>query len=246
MGPINGLRPVRLMWSVITMSVPGPNDGSRPPAALVSTTIRAPRAWNNRTGWMTSPGSLPSYRWKRPWSMTTGRPPSRPSSSRPTWPGRGRRRPAGQLREGDGHGVLEVVRKTAEPGAQDDPDLGHERRAARARPPASAAIRAGCSAGGIGRVGSTVTVGSDGHGHGASRVRSRHRTPEAADFVRPTEVSTPGCRSRPVGRAPRSGRGETARGRGQRSARSDRRRTKVLDVISVPCDPVGPFGQDLR
>src|SRR5688572_8579269 len=46
----------------------------------------------------------------------------------------------------------------------------------------SAAIRAGCSAGGIGRVGSTVGVGWD-----ISRLQGRvqHRTPEARGLRRP-------------------------------------------------------------
>ena len=41
-------------------------------------------------------------------------------------PGRGRRGPAGQVRERDRDGILEVVRQPAEPGAEHDPDLGHE------------------------------------------------------------------------------------------------------------------------
>ena len=60
LGPMSGFWPVRLMWSVMTMSVPGPKDGSSPPAALVRTTTVAPRRWNSSTGWMTRPGSLPS------------------------------------------------------------------------------------------------------------------------------------------------------------------------------------------
>ena len=187
----------------------------------------APSRWNSRTGWTTSPGSLPSYRWKRPWSMTTGVPPSVPSSSRPTWPGRGRRRPAGQVGERDGDGVLEIVGEAAEPGPEDDPDLGHE-----VGPLADRGLERG-EAGGLlgrrdGRVGSRrdrrrLAVADQSCGPPGSA--SRGRTAEARGFVGPTEVSTPGCRSRPVGRGPRgSSRGETAARAGQRSARSDRRR----------------------
>ena len=86
-GPTSGLCPVRFRWSLMTMSVPGPKLGSSPPAALVSTTTFAPSRPNSSTGWTTRPGALPSYRWNRPWSIATGRPPRRPSSSRPTWPG---------------------------------------------------------------------------------------------------------------------------------------------------------------
>jgi hypothetical protein len=39
---------------------------------------------------------------------------------------RGGRRPARQLGERDRHGILEIVGKGAQPGAEDDPDLGRE------------------------------------------------------------------------------------------------------------------------
>ena len=55
------------------------------------------------------------------------RPPGQPAEEQPSGvPGRGRRGPAGQLRERDRDGILEVVRQPAEPGAEHDPDLGHE------------------------------------------------------------------------------------------------------------------------
>ena len=74
-----------------------------------------------------------------------------------------------------------------------------------------------------GRVGSTVGVSGD---IGASTTH-RRSTGEAGGFSGPTEVSTPGCRSRPVGLGPGQGdRGETATLAWQRSARSDRRRSE--------------------
>jgi hypothetical protein len=88
----------------------------------------APRRWKSSTGWTTRPGAFPSYRWKRPWSMTTGRPPRRPSRSRPTWPGAVAAGPAGQVGERDRHRILEVIGKAAKTRTQDDPDLGHEIR----------------------------------------------------------------------------------------------------------------------
>ena len=194
--PMSGLRPVRLMWSRMTMSVPGPNDGSRPPAALVRTTIRAPSRRNSRTGWMTRPGSLPSYRWNRPWSMTTGRPPSVPSSSRPTCPGAVAAGQPGSSSNGIATGSTRSSARPPRPDPRTMPTSGTS--AVRARTAASsAARRAGWSIGWIGRVGSTRDVMSDmrpqGYRIGGSTVE--------AGFAGPTEVSTPGCRSRPVGLA---------------------------------------------
>ena len=42
-GPTSGLLPMKLMWSSITIKVPGDNDVLMPPAALVSTSIFTPR-----------------------------------------------------------------------------------------------------------------------------------------------------------------------------------------------------------
>ena len=128
LGPINGVRPVRLMWSRMTISVPGPNDGSRPPAALVRTTIAGAERVESSTGWTTRPGSLPSYRWNRPWSITTVRPPSRAEQQPPDMARRGRRRPARQVVERDGDGVVEVVGQAAQPRAEHDPDLRDQSR----------------------------------------------------------------------------------------------------------------------
>ena len=77
---------------------------------------------------MTRPGWLPSYRWKRPWSITTGRPASVAEQQPAGVTGRGGGGPSRQVGERDRDRVLEVVREPAEPGAEDDPDLGHERR----------------------------------------------------------------------------------------------------------------------
>ena len=190
---------------------------------------RARARWNSRTGWTTRPGWLPSYRWNRPWSMTTGSPPSVPSSSRPAWPGRGRRRPAGQVRERDRDGVLEVVGQPAEPRPEDDPDLGHERRCARGPPPR--ARRRGRLLGGrdrSGRVEALADVGGSGRSDmRASRIASRGadgRGPEASSARR--KYRHRDADHVPSGADPRAGRGETATRGGQRSARSDRRRTE--------------------
>ena len=51
-------------------------SGSRPPAALVSTTVRQPARTAVRTPWTTSAGPWPSYRWTRPAKASTLRPPA--------------------------------------------------------------------------------------------------------------------------------------------------------------------------
>ena len=159
-------------------------------------------ALNSSTGWMTSPGSLPSYRWKRPWSMTTGAPPSRPRRSRPAWPAPSRPASRAAPRTGSRPGPRD--RPRGRPG----PSRGRCRP--RARGPSvrrtaatSAASRAGCSIGGMGRDGSTGRVGSGVSVEGdiGPPARIDRRRSEAGSFAGPTRVSTPGCRSRPVGRA---------------------------------------------
>ena len=151
--------------------------------------------------------------------------------------GRGRRRPAGQVRERDRDRVLEVVGQTAEPGAEDDPDLGDE--VVRARTAAtSAARRAGCSAGGIGRVGSTSGV------EWVIGASSTHRTrrPGPVDFAGPTGVSTPGCRSRPVGRSSPATVVRRRR-RGNEAPEATGGGAEVLDAISGPSILSAPSGK---
>ena len=62
---------------------------------------RAPSRRNRSTGWTTRPGSLPSYRWKRPWSAATGTPADRPEQQPPDVARRGGGGPARQLAERD-------------------------------------------------------------------------------------------------------------------------------------------------
>ena len=142
---------------------------------------------------------------------------------------RGRRRPARQVAERDGDRILEVVGQAAQTGAQDDADLGHEvgprrgrRRRARADGPAgrtggSAATgravdrrrgeAAGRTCGPPGHV-----QGVDGRGPQASCARREYRHRDA------DRVPSGAPRGRAVVRQPRN--------RGQRSARSDRRRNE--------------------
>ena len=55
-GRSSGLCPVRLMWSEIAISRPGPTSGRSEPAALVSTRTSAPAAASARTGRDARPG----------------------------------------------------------------------------------------------------------------------------------------------------------------------------------------------
>ena len=75
---------------------------------------------------MTRPGSLPSYRWKRPWSMTTGRPAERPRRSRPACPGAVAAGQPGRSANGIATASSRSSARPPRPGAEDDPDLGHE------------------------------------------------------------------------------------------------------------------------
>ena len=183
---------------------------------------------------------MPSYRWNRPWSMTTGRPPSRPSSSRPAWPGAVAAGQPGRSAKGMATASSRSSARPPSPDPRTIPTSGTS----------GGALTDRCGErGDAGRLlgGRDRARRIDGHGrvgHAGLQGPSSIGRPRLGGFVRPTEVSTPGCRSRPVGRlVPRSGRGETARGLGQRSARSDRRRTKVLDVIAVPSILSAPSGK---
>ena len=54
LGPISGLSPIRLMWSVVTTMVPGGMSGLSPPTAFVITSVPQPIALSTRTGKATS------------------------------------------------------------------------------------------------------------------------------------------------------------------------------------------------
>ena len=60
LGPISTLVPIRLMWSVIAIRLPGPTSGRSEPAALVWTRISAPAAFSQRTGVRSSSIGPPS------------------------------------------------------------------------------------------------------------------------------------------------------------------------------------------
>ncbi len=168
LGPISGFWPVRLMWSRMTMSVPGPKDGSSPPAAFVRTTTLAPSRWNSRTGWTTSPGWLPSYRWNRPWSMTTGLPPSVPSNSRPACPGAVAEGQPGMSRNGMATAFSRSSARPPRPDPSTIPTSGTN--GVNSRTAASSIARwAGWPAGGMGRAGSRRRPASEGSGRSVIR-----------------------------------------------------------------------------
>ena len=173
--------------------------------------------------------------------MTTGVPPSRPRSSRPTCPGAVAAGQPGRSANGIATGVVEVVGQPAEPRPEDDPD-------AQARGPTARGPRL------RGRPGGPAARRA---GSGRRDRRSRHERAGLRERVQGEDGRGP-LRKGPDGRTDtgmpvavrravvdRTGTNEAA-GSGQRSARSDRRGAEALDVISVSPVPDGPFGQDLR
>ena len=72
------------------------------------------------------PGSLPSYRWKRPWSAATGTPAIVPRSSRPTCPGAVAAGQPGSSPNGIGDRVRDLVGQAAQPRAEHEADARDE------------------------------------------------------------------------------------------------------------------------
>ena len=220
----------------MTMSVPGPKAGSRPPAALVRTTIRAPEPPEQQHG-LDDEARVVALVQVEAALEHDDRPPAERAEQQPADVARrGRGRPAGQVGERDRDGVLEVVGEAAEPGAEDDPDLGHE-----VGPGADGRLervearrlveRAGSGAPGPGA--STASAGRRDRACGppGSHPGVDGRWP--AGFAGPTEVPTPGCRSRPVG-PPRGRPGRRPSRPGKEAPEATGAERKVLDVISVP------------
>ena len=154
----SGFRPVRLMWSR--------DDHQRARAERrveAAGRVRQdddPRARAARTAapaGRRGPGRCPRTGGSRPWSMTTGRP-VEAAEEQPAGVTRRRRgRPAGQVRERDRDGVLELVGEAAETRPEDDPELRARGRSGARTAASSASRRAGWSAGGIGcRTGPSV------------------------------------------------------------------------------------------
>ena len=127
---MSGLRPVRLMWSRMTISVPGPKLGSSPPAALVRTTIRAPEPLEQQHGLDDQPGVVALVQVEAALEHDHDAAAETPEEEASGVARRRRGRPAGELRERDGDRVLDPVGEVAQARAQDDPDLGHEVRPA--------------------------------------------------------------------------------------------------------------------
>ena len=127
-GPRSGVRPVRLRWSAMTISVPGPKrrvdaagrvrQDDEPGPEPARTAGRAGRRGRGRCPRRcgTGPGA-----WH-------GRAVEPAEQQPPDVPGRGRGRPARQVGERDRDGVLEVVGQPAEPRAEHDPDRRHDVR----------------------------------------------------------------------------------------------------------------------
>ena len=152
---------------------------------------------------------------------------------------RGRRgRPARQLVERDGDGVLEIVGEAAQPRAQDDPDLGHERRS-RANGCLERVEARGLVRGvdGQRRVDHVRTVTECGPPELRPGVDGRGPATSAG----PTRVPTPGCRSRPA-EPPGDGAGTPSRP-GTEAPEATGPGSKNLDVISVLRSLAAPSGK---
>ena len=152
-------------------------------------------------------------------------------------PGRRRRWPAGQVRERDRDRVGQVVGESAEPGSEHDAELRDE-----ARPGADG----GRERGDAGR----LLDGRDGarrvdvrRSSGSSGASCAHRTRwPGPDFAGPTSVSTPGCRSRPVGRSLTTAAVRRRR-RGNEAPEATGGGAEVLDAISGPSILSAPSGK---
>ena len=59
-GPLRGLRPVRLRWSSTTMMEPVVRSSRMPPTAVVRMTVVQPAAMPVRSGCTASAGPIPS------------------------------------------------------------------------------------------------------------------------------------------------------------------------------------------
>ena len=203
-GPMSGVRPVRLMWSLMTMSVPGPNDGSSPPAALVRTTIRRAEGVEQQDRLDDEPRVValvevepalehdddPAAEATRAAAGRRGPAPWPPASRAARRTGS---RPGPRARRRARRGRSPSTMPTS--GTSDGP-VAHRRDE---RGQAGGLIRR------RDRPRSDRVDDRSGRTCGPPGTASRGRRPRPADFVRPTEVSTPGCRSRPVGRTPADG-----------------------------------------
>ena len=226
------------------ISVPGPKSGSTPPAALVSTTIDAPRALNSSTGCDDQPRVValvqvePTLQHHRPARLRASRgatarrargpsPPATPAGprtgSRPDRPGRP------QVRRAQTPGRC---RPEASVSSAPVPPPRGPRCAPAALTGGSAAL--GRSSGAASATRTPTTPGPSERA-GGRRLRkacglgyaSRGDGPRPAGFCGRREYRAPGCRSRPAGRlaAARAVAGnEAPEATGERA---------VVDVISA-------------
>ena len=131
----------------MTMSVPGPKPGSRPPAAFVRTIDPRAEAAHEQDRLDDEPGVVALVHVEPALEHDDRHAVELAEEQPADVTRRGRGRPARQVRERDGDGVLEVVGEAAEPRAEHDPDLSARGPPARTAA-SSASSRAGWSAGG--------------------------------------------------------------------------------------------------
>ena len=181
MRPSSGVRPVRLMWSDITISVPGPEGRVQPAGGVGQDDDPGAQGVEEQDGLDDEARVVALVQVEPTLEHDDG--PAAEATQRaagPTWPGAVAAGQPGRSVERDGDGVLEVVGQAAEAGAEDDPDLRDQ--VASARGPRPRARRSGPAARSAGWVGSGrwATVGSAAADMRASRIASRGRRPRPA------------------------------------------------------------------
>ena len=132
LAPTSGLSPSRLMWSLSSTRSPGPQSGFMPPQALDTTSVRAPERVHHadREGDLLEVVALVAV---EPPLHRHDRPAAQPAEQQPAGVGLdGGQRKARDVAVRDLGLHRDLLGEPAEPGAEDDADLRHERACARA------------------------------------------------------------------------------------------------------------------
>ena len=199
--PTSGDMPVRLRWSEMTISVPGPYAGLIPPAALVRIASRGAELAEQQHRLDDEARGVALVEVEASLDGDDRHAADRPEDQAADVARRRRDGPAGQVLEGDRGRVLDLVGEAAQARAHDHAD-GRDEVAPladgrRERGEAGGLVgrgdRAGAVESGIDVEDMAAAPAAAGPAGGAGDVR-------AVKLRRPAGVPTPGCRSRPSGR----------------------------------------------
>ncbi len=124
-GPTSGLLPIRLMWSSISISVPGLKSRLMPPAALVSIRVFTPTRRHRPHGKRDRAEVVPFVEMRPPRQRRHPPPPARPDHQAPGVPDHRRRRPVRDLAVGERHRIGQVVGKVTQPGSEHHRHIRH-------------------------------------------------------------------------------------------------------------------------